>query len=177
MWYTFFHRFGISNVKVTPNLYQRTKKVSSWLYPNNIERAHGKMDCLNNLMGSGIKGNSDRIASSWQLYQPNQIFVEFDNVVYFTDCLTASVKITSTLSLKGTFPEAVGKLMKAYLTHEKNTAWKVSKHRVISGPYFPAFGLNMEIHSANLRVQSEYRKTRARNNSVFGHFSRSETVG
>ena len=26
----------------------------------------------------------------------------------------------------------------------------------------------------NLRIQSEYRKIRARNNSVFGHFSRSD---
>ena len=27
------------------------------------------------------------------------------------------------------------------------TAWKVSKYGVISGPYFPAFRLNMEIYS------------------------------
>ena len=31
----------------------------------------------------------------------------------------------------------------------------------------------MEIHSVNLRIQSEYRKIRTRNISVFGHFSRS----
>ena len=48
-----------------------------------------------------------------------------------------------------------------------NTAW------VISGPYFPGFGLNTEIFRVNLRIQSKYRKTRTRNNSVFGHFSRS----
>ena len=42
-------------------------------------------------------------------------------------------------------------------------------------PYFPVFGLNTEdwIYSINLRTQSEYRKIRTRNNSVFGHFSRS----
>ena len=28
----------------------------------------------------------------------------------------------------------------------------------------------------NLRIQSDYRKTRTRNKSAFGHFSRSETV-
>ena len=39
------------------------------------------------------------------------------------------------------------------------TAWKVSKCRVFS---------------VKLRIQSEYRKIRARKNSVFGHFSRSE---
>ena len=47
------------------------------------------------------------------------------------------------------------------LVDRANTAWKVSKYGVISGPYFP---------------QSEYRKIRTRNNSVFGHFSRSDTA-
>ena len=51
------------------------------------------------------------------------------------------------------------------------TAWKVSKYAVISGPYFPVFGFNTEIYEVNLRIQSEYRKIRTRNNSVFGHFS------
>ena len=49
---------------------------------------------------------------------------------------------------------------------------EVTKHGVISGPYFPVFGLNTEIYFVNLRIQSEYRKIRTRNNSVFGHFSR-----
>ena len=48
-------------------------------------------------------------------------------------------------------------------------AWKVSKYGVSSGPYFPVLGLNTEI----LLFQSESRKIRTRNNSVFGHFSRS----
>ena len=51
-----------------------------------------------------------------------------------------------------------------------STAGKVSKCGVISGPYFPAFGLNMERYFVSLRVQSECRKIRTRNNSVFGHF-------
>ena len=46
----------------------------------------------------------------------------------------------------------------------------------ISGPYFPVFGLNMEIYSVNLLIQSGYRKTRTRNNSLFEHFSRSATI-
>ena len=58
------------------------------------------------------------------------------------------------------------------LPAQKNTAWKVPKYGVFSGPYFPVFGLNTEIY---LRVQSEYKKIRTRKNSVFGHFSRSET--
>ena len=55
-----------------------------------------------------------------------------------------------------------------------NTAWKVFKYRVFSGPYFPVFGLNTEIYGLNLRIQSKYRKMRTRKNSVFRHFSCSE---
>ena len=47
----------------------------------------------------------------------------------------------------------------------------MSNYRVISGPYFPVLGLNMEIKGVNLAIQSECRKVRTRNNSVFGHFS------
>ena len=56
------------------------------------------------------------------------------------------------------------------------TESKVFKYEVISGPYFPVFGLNTEIYSVNLRIQSKYRKIRTRNNSVFGHFSRSVSL-
>ena len=56
------------------------------------------------------------------------------------------------------------------------TTWKVSKYGVFSGPYFPIFGLNTEIYSVNLCIQSEYRKIRTRKNSVFGYFSRSESI-
>ena len=38
---------------------------------------------------------------------------------------------------------------------------------------FRVFGLNTEICGVNLRNESEYRKTRTRKNSLFGHFSRS----
>ena len=61
------------------------------------------------------------------------------------------------------------------LFSSKNTAWKVSKYGVISGPYLPLFGLNTEIYGVNLRIQFEYRKIRTRSNSVFGHFTRSGT--
>ena len=54
------------------------------------------------------------------------------------------------------------------MNHDTITAWKVSKYGVISGPYFPVFGLNTEI----LRIHVEYRKIRTRNKSAFGHFSR-----
>ena len=46
-----------------------------------------------------------------------------------------------------------------------NTAWKVSKYWVFSGPYFAAFGLNT-VFSSNTG------KYLNRKNSVFGHFSR-----
>ena len=57
-----------------------------------------------------------------------------------------------------------------------DTAWKVSKYGVISGSYFPVFGLNMERYSVSLRIQPEYGKIRTRNNSVFGHFSSSVQI-
>ena len=49
----------------------------------------------------------------------------------------------------------------------------MSKYGVISGPYYPVFGLNTEIYEVNLRIPSEYRRIRTRNNSVFGYLSRS----
>ena len=47
------------------------------------------------------------------------------------------------------------------------------KYGVLPGPYFPVFGINTDIYSVNLRIQSEYRKIWIRKNCVFGHFSRS----
>ena len=50
----------------------------------------------------------------------------------------------------------------------------MSKYGDFSGPYFPVFGLNMEIYSVNFRIQSKYRKIWTRKNSVFGPFSHSD---
>ena len=52
----------------------------------------------------------------------------------------------------------------------------MSKYGVISGPYFPVFGLKTEKYSVSLRIQSEseYKEIQTINSSVFGHFSRSE---
>ena len=55
------------------------------------------------------------------------------------------------------------------------TEWKVSKYGVFSGPYYPAFGLNMKRYFVSLRIQSECAKIRTRKNSVFGHISQSVT--
>ena len=52
--------------------------------------------------------------------------------------------------------------------------WKVSKYKVFSGLYLPAFRLNTEIYGVSLRIQSESGKIRTRENSVFGHFSLSD---
>ena len=57
-----------------------------------------------------------------------------------------------------------------------NTAWKVSKYGVISGPYLPVIRLNTEIYFVNLRIQSVYRKIGTRNDSIFRHFSRSAII-
>ena len=55
-------------------------------------------------------------------------------------------------------------------------AWELSKYRVISGPYFPAFGLHTERYEVYLRLQSKWGKMRIRNNSVFGHFLQNVNV-
>ena len=49
----------------------------------------------------------------------------------------------------------------------------MSKYGDFSGPYFPVFGLNMEISEVNLRIQSKYEKITTRKNFVFELFSRS----
>ena len=56
------------------------------------------------------------------------------------------------------------------------TAWKVSKYRVFSGPYFPAFGLNTERYFVSLPIHSKWGKIRTRKYSVFGHFSHSVSL-
>ena len=72
-----------------------------------------KDDCLNNNIRSGTMANSDGITYSCQLYQPTGICLELDNVLYFTNYRTASVKIASILSHTGTFLETNEKFMKA----------------------------------------------------------------
>ena len=57
---------------------------------------------------------------------------------------------------------------------QTSTTWKVTKYGVISGPYFPAFGLKTERYFVSLRIQSACGEIRTRNNSVFGHLSTSE---
>ena len=59
---------------------------------------------------------------------------------------------------------------------EYGEIFQVPKYGVISGPYFPAFGLNTKRYKVSLRIQSKCGKIRTRNNSVFGHFSCSATI-
>ena len=47
------------------------------------------------------------------------------------------------------------------------TAWKLSKYRVFLVRIFP----HLDWIRVSVRIQSECRKIRTRNNSVFGHFS------
>ena len=46
----------------------------------------------------------------------------------------------------------------------------MSKYGVLSGPYFPVFGLNTEIYGVNLRIHCEYRKYGAEKNPYFETF-------
>ena len=56
-----------------------------------------------------------------------------------------------------------GKLLLCYCT-KINVSRYIKSVRILnySGPYFPAFGLNMERYSVSLRIQSEYWKIRSR---------------
>ena len=99
------------------------------------------------------------------------------NVTYTAVYLVADVKYTAVYlvgDVKYTAVYLVGdvKMRIVNLSYSGVTAWKVSKYEVFFGPYISVFGLNTEIYAVNLRIQSEYRKIRTRNNSVFGHFSR-----
>ena len=40
------------------------------------------------------------------------------------------------------------------------SAYKVSKYEVFTGPYLPAFGLNIEIYSVNLRSSIRIQENR-----------------
>ena len=51
-----------------------------------------------------------------------------------------------------------------------STAWKVSKYRVFSDLYFPAFRLTTEVYGVNLYIQSKCWKIWTRKNSIFGYF-------
>ena len=88
--------------------------------------------------------------------------VTFANLVKFTEEI---------LNLKFTFLYS-GVLEDSCSKH----CLKSAQYGVFSGRDFPVLGLNTKIYSVNLRIQSKYREIRTRKNSVFGHFSRSETL-
>ena len=54
------------------------------------------------------------------------------------------------------------------------TAWKVSKYRVFSGPYFPAIGLSTEIYKSphSVRIQG---KNPLCEETLFTHFENTKT--
>ena len=62
---------------------------------------------------------------------------------------------------------------KKHFNHEVTHCVKSVQIRGYFWSVFPVFGLNTKICEVNLRVPSKYKKMRTRNNSVFGHFSRS----
>ena len=81
------------------------------------------------------------------------IFIEFFRTVILQNTLR---QISSSVTV-----------VKLRLSYSKKyciicTACKVSKYRVFSGSYFPAFGLNTEIYGVHLRIQSKYRKIRTK---------------
>ena len=47
---------------------------------------------------------------------------------------------------------------------------KFPKDEVFYGPYFPVFGVNTNIYSVNLRIQSKYGKIRTKKTLYFDTF-------
>ena len=65
---------------------------------------------------------------------------------------------------------------KLSLHHTANTAWKVSKYGVFSGPCFPVFELNTERYGVSLRIPSECGKIRTRKSSVFRRMDKERAI-
>ena len=63
-----------------------------------------------------------------------------------------------------------------FIKHCETPCIKVVGIRTFSGPYFPIFGLNMEIYRVYIHNQSEYMKKQTRKKSVFGHLLLSDVL-
>ena len=88
--------------------------------------------------------------------------------------VTSTTLDTEVINLTHIFWLILSDFQNEPFTHaKKTTAWKVSKYGVFSAPYFPAFGTNTERYSVSLRIHSKCGEIPTRQNSVFGHFSRS----
>ena len=74
---------------------------------------------LTNLIGNGKEGNLDGKANEAELFQPTGLCVEFNNVVYFADYQSATIKIASTMKNTSTLLKSFGNLMKAFSIHER----------------------------------------------------------
>ena len=59
---------------------------------------------------------------------------------------------------------------------EKYHCVKSVRIRSFSGPYFPAFGLNMDRYRVSLQNSVRMRENTDQDNSEYGHFSRSEML-
>ena len=67
-----------------------------------------------------------------------------------------------------------GKLASETVNYDTKHCVKSVQIRIFSGPYFPAFVVNMERYEVSLRIQSECWKIQTMKNFVSGHFSCSE---
>ena len=62
---------------------------------------------------------------------------------------------------------------KLFFLMEKYHCVKSVRIRSFSGPYFPAFGLNMDRYRVSLQNSVRMRENTDRKNSEYGHFSHS----
>ena len=88
-------------------------------------------------------------------------------------CCKYFSQISRTTSLPGNFKGLLLMNIKMFLfaetVHSKNyLCVKIVRIQSFSGSHFPAFGVNTEFYSVNLRIQSECRKMRTKKNSKYG---------
>ena len=100
--------------------------------------------------------------NGWLKKSLNKLYIFLVFLLLFS--INKQISIAVLIVFQGLYPCTIA------IKPISHTAWKVSKYGVISGLHFALFGLNTEIYSVNLRIQSEYSEMRSRNNSVSGHF-------
>ena len=66
------------------------------------------------------------------------------HVANYADDTTPYIYGENTESVIKSLEQSANLLLNWFKSNQMNTAWKVSKYGVISGPYFPVFGLNTE---------------------------------
>ena len=139
--------------------------MANWIVPLIEFRVSNNSSCFTLFISSGVCQSSKKLLKFCKINSSNSLphlcvkKSRQTNCFYFALCLTYWSLLFSSLEpamCNCTFCSPKHELSRGH------TAWKVSKCRICSGPYFPVFELNTEINGVNLHIESEYRKMRTR---------------